>query len=402
MRDSSANLLEKYGTVQDVNSTASKPKYTQRVLFGATKECSNEPNEPACSLVPESPLPKDIYGEETDKHIEGKYNRPSYMSSSMVIGHVSDLRPIYKEATELLQVHNKKHSSQNIFSKMFGEQEAARQIYAASQSQKKSSHWSPWLPSRQSQTSLIPNITLAQDKNYEFGIDLDYRSSLFQVMNNSVKDIRFITFNHPSIIASSAKLSASTFAKPISLPPDLMIAPPPYSQHTVSSSNPNPPITALDTISDSNQATWNDLSLATNVIVPGSSVPASLNFHGSEDLLSQLWESMWFHKNSRALMRRYIRSPDGPIAAKAAAGGGDKWWDLRGGKGGVWTDKGEWLEWNEVCGTFDEEVFGDGMGGFGREDVEVGGQKVVYNAFGQVVEGKVKKPASKENKEVGK
>ena len=32
-------------------------------------------------------------------------------------------------------------------------------------------------------------------------------------------------------------------------------------------------------------------------------------------------------------MRQYIRSSDGPIAAKAAAAGGDRWWDLRVGKG---------------------------------------------------------------------
>jgi hypothetical protein len=62
------------------------------------------------------------------------------MGSSMVIGHILELRPINKEATELLKVHDNKHSSQYIFSKIFGEQEAARQIYAVSQPQKKSSH----------------------------------------------------------------------------------------------------------------------------------------------------------------------------------------------------------------------------------------------------------------------
>lgn len=35
MRDSSNKLLEKYGSVKEGNSTTSKPKYTQRVLFGA-------------------------------------------------------------------------------------------------------------------------------------------------------------------------------------------------------------------------------------------------------------------------------------------------------------------------------------------------------------------------------
>jgi hypothetical protein len=96
MRDFSAKLLEKYGTVKDENSTVSKhpQKYTQRVLFGAAKECFNDPEEPACYSAPESPLPTDIYCDETDKHSDGKYNRPRYVGSSMVMGRVSDLRLI--------------------------------------------------------------------------------------------------------------------------------------------------------------------------------------------------------------------------------------------------------------------------------------------------------------------
>jgi hypothetical protein len=396
MRDSSAKLLEKYGTIKDENSPISKyhQKYIQRVLFGAAKECSNDPEEPVCYSAPESPLPTDIYGDETDKHLDGKYNRPRYMGSSMVMGRVSDLRPIYKHVTELLEFDDiGAQGSQYIFSKIFGEQELARQTYAASFP--KNSRW-PWLSSSKRQPSTEPNATLPQETNVEFGIGLDYHSSIFQSMNNSAEDIRFLTFNHPSIIASPSKLSASAFSSPITLPPDLLLTPPPFAQHTISSLNPDPPITALDTISDSDTTAWQDIDLATNVIVPGSSVPASLNFHGSESLLNQLWEKMWFYKNARALMRRYVRSPDGPIAAEAAAEGGDKWWDLRGGKGGVWTDRGEWLEWNEVCGKFDDEVFGDGMGEFGRESEEVGGQRVVYNGFGQVIEGKVKVEKEKE------
>jgi hypothetical protein len=320
MRDSSAKLLEKYGSVIDMNSTASKhaQKYAQSVLFGAAKECTNGPEEPACYSAPESPIPKDICGDETDNHTDGKYNRPRYMGSSMVMGRVSDLRPIYKHATELLEFGDiGARGNQYIFSKIFGEQEFARQIYAASSPPK--SHW-PWLSSKR-QSSPVPNATLRQERNYEFSIGLDYHSSIFQSMNNSAEDIRFLTFNHASIIASPSKLSASSFTSPITLPPDLLLTPPPFAQHTVSSPNPNPPITTLDTISDSDSTSWQDINLATNVIVPGSSVPASLNFHGSESLLDQLWDKMWFYKNARALMRRYVRSPEGLIAAEAAAEG---------------------------------------------------------------------------------
>lgn len=44
--------------------------------------------------------------------------------------------------------------------------------------------------------------------------------------------------------------------------------------------------------------------------------------------------------------------------------------DLRGGCSGIWTDKSRWLEWKEICGAFDEELFSDGKGDFGHEDEE--------------------------------
>ncbi|KAE8445156.1 hypothetical protein EG329_013652 [Mollisiaceae sp. DMI_Dod_QoI] len=396
LRDSNVKLLEKYGRVQHNDSTivssSQRQKYTMKILFGSAKQCSNGASDPACYSVPESPLPKDIYGDETDRHPEGKYNRPRYMSSAMVMGRVADLRPIYKEATEMLEFADiGKHGSQYVFSQIFGEQEYARTLSLAS-ARNGPSKWRSWLSAVLSkpQDSLVnpPNITLKANKNYEYGIGLDYFSSIFQVMNNSVDDVRFVRFNHPSVIASPSRISAKAFKNPIQLPSDLGLAPPPFFQNQASSFNPDPPITELDNMHD-DTALWTDIELSTNVIVPASSVPASLNFHGSEYLLhSEMWEKMWFHPNARALMRQYMRSPEGPIAAGAAADGGDKWWDLRGGKGGFWTDRGEWLEWNEVCGVFDDKIFGDRKGEFMREKEEVGGQKVVYK-FGQLVEGKL-------------
>jgi hypothetical protein len=310
----------------------------------------------------------------------------------MIMGRVADLRPIYKQASEMLEFEKiGEHGSQYIFSKIFGEQEYQRDLeYTSSLSRtaKFLSWFATSFTNSPKPSVQPPNIMLQAGKTYEYGIGLDYASSIFQIMNNSAEDIRFVKFDHPSVIASPSKLSASSFKNPINLPPDLGLTPPPFSQHEVSTPNPDPPITALDNI-ENQDTPWSDIELATNVIVPGSSVPTSLNFHGSEVLLSQMWGNMWFYKHARALMRQYIRSPDGPIAAEAAAAGGDRWWDLRGGKGGVWTDRGEWLEWNEVCGAFDEEVFGDGKGEFGREKEEVGGQKVVYNRFGQVVSGRL-------------
>ncbi|PQE03293.1 Legume-like lectin family protein [Rutstroemia sp. NJR-2017a BBW] len=404
MRDSSDSLLKQYGRLDlgddEIPMLLRPQKYTHKVLFGAQKECPNAPDDPACYSVPQSPLPSDIYGFETDKHPEGKYNRPRYMSSKMVMGQVTDMRPIYERAAQLLKDHPGITNSQDIFSQILGEQEYQRTIYQESQLPK--SKWNSWLTSKLGQSTNMPavkpkNMTTILGRNYEFGIGLDYYSSIFQVMNNSADDVRFVKFSTPSLIISPSKHAASTFKDLLHLPPDLNFSASPFALHTVSTKIPDPPFNEIDALlPDPNNTSWNDVNLATNVIVPGSSVPATLNFHGDQstmDLLDEWWPKIWFQEHGRALLRQYMRSPDGPIAAEAAADGGDRWWDLRGGKGGVWTGRGEWLEWREVCGkvdglsggqTVEDVLFGDGWGVYGKEKV---GGKPVFDKFGKLVSG---------------
>ena len=38
------------------------------------------------------------------------------------------------------------------------------------------------------------------------------------------------------------------------------------------------------------------------------------------------------------------------------------------------------MEWNEVCGEFDDKDFGNGKDEFLRESKDVGGQEVVYKS----------------------
>jgi hypothetical protein len=98
------------------------------------------------------------------------------------------------------------------------------------------------------------------------------------------------------------------------------------------------------------------------------------------------WYNMWYQPWARALLRKYMRSPTGFDAAQSALLGGQDWWDMRGGKGGVWTDKGEWLDYAEVCTGFEKEVFDDDLGQWGHEGGDP--DEPVYNQFGKLVKGK--------------
>jgi hypothetical protein len=67
------------------------------------------------------------------------------------MGHASKLRPIYLEAFERVNPLDGSQTSQDILSQIFGEQEMSRNHYC-----------------------------LLQDNNREFGIPLDYNSSIIQ------------------------------------------------------------------------------------------------------------------------------------------------------------------------------------------------------------------------------
>lgn len=94
---------------------------------------------------------------------------------------------------------------------------------------------------------------------------------------------------------------------------------------------------------------------------------------------------MWYQPWARALLRKYMRTPLGFDVAQSALLGGQEWWDLRGGKGGIWTGQGEWMDYGEVCRGFERDIFEDGFGPWGKENGSDDGP--VYNQFGNVVKG---------------
>ena len=84
LEDTNQRLKARYGMIsedQDGDNLVERvPKYVQKVLFGADKICwPNPKNDPACTAVPYSTLPKDVYGPETDKDPKAFLN-PSQVS----------------------------------------------------------------------------------------------------------------------------------------------------------------------------------------------------------------------------------------------------------------------------------------------------------------------------------
>lgn len=409
--EANQRLRRRYGIV-----TGGKPgdgtsdraqKYTQSVIFGADKICwPNQAKDPACAAVPYSTLPKDVYGLGTDKDSAAFSNRPRYLNSGNVIGPAADVRAIYRYAAE--KVDEKARglmNDQSVLAEIFGEQEYQREsIRRASQgTQDRFYDWFSnklgYPDSPLSANITINNMTTVDGQRYEYSIGLDYESNLFQTMTHSAADIEFITYNSTPYLSSIQAAHPSLHGLPFFLPPDLQTAKSPFSYVSPSYNHTSdadvkheksillPYSENLDHLPGQSddptdlEPTWRTIPLATNVYA--ASVPTILHVNGDESLLESWWPNLWFHPYARALLRRYVRSSQTHAAAAAAAKGGQTWWDTRGGRGGVWTDNRNWMQWGEVCKGTEEMVFGDGKGVWGKEEGEVR----MVNSFGKVIIG---------------
>lgn len=377
-RTSDAALLNKYGRKPpkiDIDSSIipiGAPRYKHKILFSAQKVCSNSPDDLACYSAPQSPLLTEIYGPTPDEYPGSKLDMPRYLGPTMAMGRVGDLRPLYSRAEEIRRNGSKQYSAQQILAQIFGKQEYVRSARAdALNNDPLFATMTEFLlgPSDDSvaKTKPLPEDTkMKLGTNYEFGIGLDYTGSVFQVLHNSSNDTRFVEFKQPPTIPWPSLPPDSIFENLITLPADLLMGSP-FASPSASSPNPNPPLHPEFDSMPRDNVSWPDVSLLTNIIVPSSSVPSIINIRSDESLQDELWRKMWFQRYGRALLGQSLRNTRDGVAAKNAAEGDEQWWDFRRGNGGVWMDDETWLEWNEVCGGFEEEVFGDGRGKLGAE-----------------------------------
>ena len=408
--EANKHLRQRYGSVTEgkpADGTSDRvQKYTQKVIFGADKICWPNPAEdPACVAVPYSSLPDSTYGPDTDKDPTATHNRPRFLNSGNVIGPAADVRAIYKTAVEKVEKGRGTIGDQFVFAEIFGEQEYQRETIRTN-SQGTAGQFYDWLssklgtsPSPLSANITINNMTTLPGQRYEYSIGLDYESNLFQTMTHSAADIEFITYESSTSLSTIQASHPSLSGLPFSLPPDLQTTPPPFSyvspgyNHTLDADVTHtkslllPYSENLDHLpgqtpeDPESEPSWLTTPLATNIY--SSTIPPLLHLNGDKSLLQTWWPHLWFHPYSRALLRRYVRSTQTYAAEAAAARGGQTWWDRRGGRGGVWTDGGHWMNWGEVCRGAEEEVFADGKGVWEKEE----GERRVVNSFGKVIIG---------------
>lgn len=412
LRETNAKLRKKYGQVM-VDQSASSPstsspevmqKYSQRVLFGATKVCLpylNMADDPGCVTVPKSSLPPDVYGWKTDFDSDFGNNRPRWLNSGVVMGQIADIKPIYAQVLQTVQGQQQqqklrkkrvKINSHVALTQMYGRQEYIRELERS----RTSNAFMQWAYRRIgiSDASNITGATpptLTPGSRYEYGIGVDSQSQLFFDMTLSHRDVEWLHYNNATR-ASAVQMEHNVPREHrLLLPTDLSnehIANPFYHPNLTKDEHAqvNPPYNAtVDNLPNYKTSSYLNIPLLTNVRTP--SVPALIRVDGDRLARDGCWMKMWYRPWARALLRKYMRTPLGFDAAQSALLGGQEWWDMRGGKGGVWTDRGVWLDYGEVCSGFERDVFDDRFGAWGKEDGRTGDEPV-YNQFGSLVKGK--------------
>lgn len=409
LRENNAKLKKKYGLAKEYHpyrKGLEEPvqKYSQRVLFSAGKECfPNITADAGCVTVPQSSLPPDAYGWKTDIDPQGHLTRPRWLKPGTVIGQAADLKLIFAEVLRFVEESRHNRSDYLALTQMYGRQEYVREL-----ERRRSSNWFKEWVYRLIGISDAANITgvsprLEPGHRYEYGIGVDFESRLFFNTYKSKKDVEWLQYHNISTTSSVQMQHGVPRERRLLLPADL--ASPrlgnPFIQPMFGKGEQVKPEfnSSLDALPHPRNHSWHNMPLLTNI--HSASVPALIHLdeekpvkddkswpvkHPERLMRDTWWYNMWYQPWARALLRKYMRSPTGFDAAQSALLGGQDWWDLRGGKGGVWTDKGEWLDYAEICTGFEEEVFDDDMGRWGHEGGDP--DEPVYNQFGKLIKGK--------------
>ncbi|KAL3496803.1 hypothetical protein BJX62DRAFT_63368 [Aspergillus germanicus] len=393
LRENNAKLREKYGMVtverpfrKDVMETMQK--YSQRVIFSASKECFHDLAEDAgCVSVPRSTLPPDAYGWKTDT--QGPLTRPRWLKPGAVIGQVADLKLIYAQVLRFVEEHRAVDGDYLALTQMYGRQEYVRELERLRTASGLRETLNRWIGISEATNITKVNPRLQSGQRYEYGIGVDFESRLFFNAVNAKQDVEWLRYNNVTKTSTAQMEHRVPRESRLLLPDDISEKKlgNPFKQPKFDKEEYiNPPWNdTLDHLPANR--TWNNIPLLTNVHSAEVPVLVHMNMKEKGTIRDTWWSKMWYFPWGRALLRKYIRAQTGFDAAQQALLGGQNSWDKRGGAGGIWTDKGEWIDYPEVCAGFERDLFDDDLGVFGEEaGDEYGGP--VYNQWGNLVKGR--------------
>lgn len=417
-----ARLLKKYGV--DGNK---RQRFNQTIVFGAEKSCEGDVE--SCKYVPESILPSKLY--DTSKEATYEKNMPArYLNSRVLMGPAQDLRALFDAALKKFQTDNSEmQTMQSVLASMFGEQQLRRDA-VLTERKTASTKLKEWVGKTSGEHAAaerrldIANAIVRPEKTYEYSIGLDYTHTLFQPLALAHSS-ELLPLKHDNSTNLSLYRHPGTVTPHLSLPPSLLSSKLPFWSPTLYLHNPSPETNKpahidrldydfdLDRLPD-RRIPWANISLIQNTYT--GAIPALILRPAQHSKVSGLssdqmsFNTLWYAKHKRALLRQYFRTPQSPNGYHNSVVGGDRFWDQRGGRGGVWTSKEQmWLPWGEVdgvCGTLAhlKQIFDDGKGVWMHEleDDNEGRRVQDEQEYKKKLEEKKQKAKEKEREQVQK
>jgi hypothetical protein len=355
LEDANTRLRKKYGMNKD-----GYPRYIQTIVFGAEKVCRDQ--DTACKFAPGSIMPDNVYGKEEKFDIADRPAR--YLNSKMLMGPARDLKALYQAALGRLDIkHEHKPTLQSVFTAMFAKQqlsrdEAEKRPFIASAKLKALVEGTNKKPEPRNKTMSATN-----QQRHEFSIGLDYTHTLFQPFAYCTED-ELVPLMHSSATVLARFQHRTAWAEHLILPPSLAASNPPFWRPDLKKNNPSPDSNKAAYIDDlsfdkkldflpKRSTPWSKVPLVQNTYT--GTIPAILfadaDTNGPKANIS--FHQLWYYPFKRALLRKYLRAHQSALGYHESLVGGDRSWDTRGGRGGVWTGDEVWLEWGEsdgVCG----------------------------------------------------
>jgi hypothetical protein len=355
----------------ELGSAAEAVRVRQEIVFSSQKYCApGTGQDPSCYAVPNSTLPKDIYGPLTDvedNSEENKYARfrPKYLNADVSMGTVRAMRKLYA------YLYTDKHvaelgDEQAVFSHVFGGQELWREVArldVANVTTKAS-----WLRKDRNRPvkSFNPRhmddvraqAAKQEDGTFEFGIGLDYGSELAQNTVYAEWDGDYVAMNNRTQLVESENIRGIPARKSN------------LKKLAEDVANSLPPFWTFSTEKVPRWTEWADVRLFTNAYT--GMTPALVHHHAERSsksaLLTRWWPQLWFQSHIRTLFDATIYAPVVPVAVSGYDGQTQRqYWPYEIWKGGVRNGpekegSGQWITFQDSCDDFHESLFSDGKG----------------------------------------
>ncbi|CAK3993329.1 Hypothetical predicted protein [Lecanosticta acicola] len=334
-------------------------KIESKIIIGPDKiYWPQGPEDPATWAVPQSPLPEDIFGPDTDT--DAPTSRPRWLNSGTIMGPAKEMRDYFAATVDMVsKIYDSswefRTSDQYYFAEVWAEQEVMRRKL---QAELKGQAFQPSLVPGTNETGIVPHIPAG--KRTEYGILQDYNTDVFQTAAGFELWLTWMRFNgstKPADLSRRRRSSSSTETRIDEMPL------PAYVRDSA------PPYAATRSSASANQSTWEQMLLGTNVIM--KTVFPLFHMTGDKTLKYRWWPRMWFHPHAEALLtagKRAREEQEDPdfiadmhgirwMQARPDLGKMGRYEAGKDGKGGAWVDNGKYVRFANMCGSFEDYLY---------------------------------------------